>query len=464
MDTVALGETLLWAMRELITARLGDARLRLRLAKLVAAFILYPNGSLPETFKDWGSLKAAYRFFSNRRVQPRAVFDAHKDATLRRMEGRPLVLVAQDTTFFNYTTHAHTTGLGPIGANKQKQQGFAMHSAMAIDPDSGEPLGLMGAILWSRQQPRAKTAKKQRRSSATPQEKESARWLKMLERVTQGLPAGTDVVAVSDRESDTIEYLHAAATGGHKFLVRATHNRKLVEGEEQRLWQAAEAAEVLGVVIITVPRADDRPQRQTALALQVATVMLAPPAGKRALGPVRVTAILAREVTCPQGQEPVHWLLLTNLTVTTAEDAARCLQWYTCRWRIERFHFVLKSGCRVEELQLAEAVRIQRALAVFSIVAWRLLALTYAAREHPNEPCTRFLPDDEWRALACFVNNTPEPPSTPPDLHTAVRWIAKLGGFLGRKRDGEPGVKVIWRGLRLLPGITRMWCIMRRRE
>lgn len=400
MDTVALGETFLWAMREFITARLGDARLHQRLAKLVATFLLYPNGSLPETFREWGSLKAAYRFFSNRRVQARAIFAAHTDATLRRLEGRPTVLVAQDTTFFNFTPHAHTTGLGPIGANKQKQRGFAMHSAMAIDPDSGEPLGLMGALLWSRQEPQPKMTKTKKKppssKSKTPREKESARWLKMLERVTQGLPAGTQVVAVSDRESDTIEYLHAAVTGGHQFLVRATHNRKLAEGEEERLWQAADAGDMLGVVIVTVPRADDRPQRHAALALHVATVMLAPPAGKRALGPVRVTAILAREVMCPEGQEPVHWLLLTNLTVTTAEDAARCLQWYTYRWRIERFHFVLKSGCRVEELQLAEAVRIQRALAVFSVVAWRLLALTYAARKLPDEPCTRFLSDDEY--------------------------------------------------------------------
>lgn len=143
-----------------------------------------------------------------------------------------------------------------------------------------------------------------------------------------------------------------------QFLVRATRNRRLADGEEKRLWQAAEAADVLGVVMVTVPRADDRPTRQAAVPLQVATVRLAPPAGKRTLDPVRVTAILEREVTCPEGQEPLPWLLLTNLDVTTAEDAARCLEWYTYRWRIERFHYVLKSGCQVEELQFAEAVRI----------------------------------------------------------------------------------------------------------
>ncbi len=461
---VALGETVLWAMREFVSARLGDARLRLRLAKLVAAFTVYPNGSLPQTFSDWGSLKAAYRFFSNRRVQARSIFDAHAASTMERLQGHPVVLAAQDTTYFNFTSHPRTSGLGPIGANNTKQRGFLMHSAMAVDADNGEPLGLMGAVLWSRAERAPAVRDKKTRSARTPQEKESARWLKMLQHVTQGVPAGTEVVAVSDRESDTIEYLHLAVTGGHKVLVRATHDRKLATGEEQRLWQAVEGADVLGVVSVTVPRADDRPARQAIVALQATTVTVAPPAGKRALGPVPVTAVLAREAMCPEGQEPLHWLLLTTLPVSTVDDAARCLRWYTYRWRIERFHFVLKSGCRVEELQLTEAARIQRALAAFSVVAWRLLSLTYAAREHPDEPCTRFLSAAEWQALACFVQKTPEPPSTPPDLRTAVRWIAKLGGFLGRKSDGEPGVKVLWRGLRRLPDITEMWRIMRLRQ
>lgn len=461
---VTLGETFLWALRELLSARLGDARLNVRLAKLVAAFSVHPNGSLPETFKTWGDLKAAYRFFSNRRVQARSIFDAHAQSTRQRLDGRPVVLVAQDTTFFNYTTHPHMTGLGPIGAKRHKQRGFAMHSAMAIDADSGEPLGLLGAILWARKERPTATTVEPDRPAKTPEEKESARWIKMLERVTRDIPAGTQVVAVSDRESDTIEYLHAAVRGNHPFIVRATHNRKVVSGEEKRLWQATEAAEVLGVVMITVPRADGRPARHAKLTLQAATVDLAPPSGKRALGPIRVTAVLAREVMCPEGQEPLHWLLLTNVPVASVADAARCLRWYTYRWRIERFHFVLKSGCKMEELQLAEAVRIQRALAVFSVVAWRVLAITYAAREHPDEPCTRVLSDDEWRALACFVNETATPPAAAPDLHTAVRWIAKLGGFIGRRRDGEPGVKVIWRGLRRLPDITAMWRIMQRHD
>jgi hypothetical protein len=139
----------------------------------VAAFSVHPNGSLPETFRNWGDLKAAYRSFSNRRVQARSSFDAHAQSTVKRLEGRRTILVAQDTTFFNYTTHPHTTGLGPIGANRQKQRGFAMHSAMAIDADSGEPLGLLGAILWARKAERPVSpaaAAQQDRPARTPEE------------------------------------------------------------------------------------------------------------------------------------------------------------------------------------------------------------------------------------------------------------------------------------------------------
>ena len=161
-------------MREFVSARLGDARLRLRLAKLVAAFTGYPNGSLPQTFTDWGSLKAAYRFFSNRRVQARSIFAAHAASTMETLKGHPIVLAAQDTTYFNFTSRPRTS-------------------------DNGEPLGLMGAVLWSRAEPALAARDKKARSARTPQEKESARWMKTLHHITQGVPAGTEVVAGSDR-------------------------------------------------------------------------------------------------------------------------------------------------------------------------------------------------------------------------------------------------------------------------
>jgi hypothetical protein len=150
-------------------------------------------------------------------------------------------------------------------------------------------------------------------------------------------------------------------------------------------------------------------------------------------------------------------LLLTTLTVNSFEDAVRCIRWYTYRWLIERYHYVLKSGCRIEQLQLETADRIKKALATYAIVAWRLLWLIYSSREHPDIPCAPVLEIHEWQSLYCHVHATSIPPTTPPSLQQAVLWIAKLGGFLARQHDGNPGVKTIWRGWQRLHDIAFTW-------
>ncbi len=167
--------------------------------------------------------------------------------------------------------------------------------------------------------------------------------------------------------------------------------------------------------------------------------------------------VLAEEDAAPTGVRPVCWLLLATFPVITFDDAIRCVSYYSYRWLIERYHFVLKSGCGLEKLQLETGEGIHRALSTYCIVAWRLLWLTYEARRNPDLPCDRVLETHEWQSLYCCVHKTSIPPVTPPSLHEAVVLIARLGGFLGRKGDGEPGVKTIWRGLRRLHDIASGW-------
>ncbi len=171
---------------------------------------------------------------------------------------------------------------------------------------------------------------------------------------------------------------------------------------------------------------------------------------------------MAQEENPPPGMEAVSWLLLTTLAITCFEDVVQCLRWYSYRWLIERYHYVLKSGCRLEQLQLEAADRIHRALATYTIVAWRLLWITYLARYHPDTPADTVLQTHEWQALYCTIHQTPLPPDVPPNLRACVRWIAQLGGFLARKQDGEPGVKTIWQGLRRLHDITQTWLLLSR--
>jgi hypothetical protein len=162
----------------------------------------------------------------------------------------------------------------------------------------------------------------------------------------------------------------------------------------------------------------------------------------------------------PSGEKAISWLLLTTLEVRDFEQASRCLRWYSYRWLIERYHYTLKSGCRLEQLQLETADRLERALATYAIVAWRLLWLTYEARTHPTKSIEAILPAHYWQALYCHIHQTTILPQEPPSLANCVRWIARLGGFLGRKSDGEPGVKTLWLGLQRVHDMASIWQLM----
>lgn len=168
------------------------------------------------------------------------------------------------------------------------------------------------------------------------------------------------------------------------------------------------------------------------------------------LPPLPLQAVLVEEIDPPPHVQPVQWLLLTTLPVASLAEAERVVRWYSYRWRIERYHFVLKSGCKLEELPLETAQRLRRALSLYAMVAARLLHLTYRARQEPESSCEPAVSREEWHVLwQHFCPGQPLPAQVP-SLRQAIGWIARLGGFLGRKHDGEPGVKVLWRGLRTL--------------
>ena len=449
----------LWACAELGDANLGDARLTQRLVRMAATFSEHPAQSIPSAHEaQWHQAKAAYRFLDNDAVDPQEILAAHRRATLRRIDAADtrLILCVQDTTHFDFTKHHATEGMGPTGAPGLR--GFFLHSTLAVDPVEGLPLGLLCTQWWARPEEASGTSRKKR----PIEEKESYRWLDMLKRSTADLPDGLRAITVADREADIFEFFARARDLGQELLVRAQHDRTVQTTDEelQGLRQAVSAAPALGTVTFTVPRTDKRPAREAIATLHVAAVTFRPPGHLAAPRPaaVPVHAILVQEVDAPADQEPVRWLLLATFPVETAEQAAQCLKWYTYRWRIERLHFTLKSGGgNFERLQLETAERLWRALAIYLVVAFRVLWIDLLARSRPEDPCTIILTDDEWRALYCHRFKTRTPPREPPSVRTATRWIAALGGFLGRKGDGEPGVKTLWRGIDRLRDIVVVW-------
>jgi hypothetical protein len=438
-------------------ARLPEARLRARLDHLVTALAACAEGTLAQALASWGQLKAAYRFFANPRVTPQAIVASTRPDGLARLAAAEVVLLIQDTTDLDFTHHPAVRGLGPIGTGAQ--WGLKVHTALAVLPEPLEPVGLLAQQLWRRDPARrgSRASKRQR----LPADKESDRWRAVEQASLVGLPATTLAVTVADREGDIFDWFAAPRPSHAHLLVRAAQAHRCLEDGTALLDAVAQTAK-LGAYQVDVPAAPGRAARTAVCRVRLAAVALRQPRnrppGTPSQAPVPVTAILVREEVPPaDSSEPLCWLLLTTLPLASFEDACRCIYWYTLRWLVERYHLVLKTGCRVEDLQLETADRLLRAAAVFCLVAVQVLALTYLPREQPALPCTVALSDAEWRTLVALRPALATPSGQPPALAVATRAIAQLGGFLGRTGDGEPGPLTLWRGLMRLKDTARGW-------
>jgi len=380
-------------------------------------------------------------------------------ATAARIREHELVLAVQDTTSLNYTAHRFVEGVGPINTIKDANVGLLLHETIAFT-EEGTPLGLIGAQCWARDA--AEAGKRHRRYELAIEDKESLKWLKGYQaavEIQRSCPA-TTLVVVSDRESDLYElFAEAALTpAGPRLLIRAERSRNR-KADNKNLWALVSKRSPVGFVEVQVPRQHARPARTARLAIRFLATTLKPPKRKPRLPAVRMTAVLAREVDAAASvKEPLEWMLLTTVEVAGFQDAVRMVRWYCKRWGIEVYHRILKSGCRIEDRRLNTADRLEACFAIDLVVAWRIFYLTKLGRETPDVPCTVLLEDDEWRALVWYVTKTPPPP-TPPSLHQALRMIASLGGFLGRKCDGDPGATTTWRGYERVMVITSAYRI-----
>jgi hypothetical protein len=449
-----------WIAEELKNSAIRDKRLVKRLIKTGALLAEHPHCSISQACSDWADAKAAYRLFDNEKMSPEAIIMSHKLQTIERIKGHQVILGVQDTTTLDYTHHPHTAGIGLLSHSKH-MKGILVHSSLAVTTD-GRPLGLLYQNFWIRDPEEA--GKRYLRKELPIEEKESNKWLEAMDASLQGIPDDTMVVTVCDREADIYDLFHKAVSEGKHLLVRASKDRRVVD-EHKHLFAQIQNSPVAGEIIVDVPKNTQRkrPTRKVRLSIQFCPATIKPPKYRshdKTLPNLTLYSVLAQEVDPPEGIEPIQWFLLTTLPVTTPEEAVEKVHWYTQRWKIERYHLTLKSGCKVEELQLETLERLQNALALYSVIAWRILWITYEARETPDAPCTVVLKDHEWQSLYCMVHKISVPPKTPPTLREAVLLIAKLGGFLGRKGDGEPGVIVLWRGMARLNDISEIWSIM----
>lgn len=443
-----------WATEELKQADLGDTRRNKRLVRLVEDLASQPASSVPQACGDIAATSAAYDFWKSPYFQPDDIRNAHIKSTIARSKEQEVVLMIQDTTNIDLTSHPATSGLGYL--DHRTSMGLKVHSTLAATIN-GVPLGIINQQVWARELENLGRAKKRRQRET--QDKESQRWLDSLEATQQLLPEEKLFVTMGDSEADIFDLFSQQRPQNSHLLIRGTHNRK-VDHDAKYLHQAIRATPACATLTVEVKRSPEHIARSAIVTIRFARLEIQVPLHhmrRKQLKPVKLQVVLAQEENPPQAVSPISWLLLTTLEINRSEDAARCVKWYTYRWLIERYHYALKSGCGIEKLQLETTHRINMALATYSIVAWRLLWLTYEARANPDLPCDLVLEACEWQSLCATISKNPTPPKQPPCLREAVRMIAALGGFLGRACDGEPGVKTIWRGLRRLHDIAATW-------
>lgn len=420
-----------WAEQEMGGADLGDARRSRRLVRLVDRLAQQPSLSIPAACSAAAEIKAAYRLLSHEAIGWHDILAPHFQNSLQRMNAQPVVLCLQDTTELNFNGQ-DIDGLGPL--SYEAQRGMYLHATYAVSP-TRVPLGVLDAWMWAREPKHSDGT----RSGVC----ESTRWVEGYERLVETaaeLPH-TKLVCVGDRESDMMALLVRAQQLGHAvdYLLRCQHNRVLPQGG--KLWDSVMASAVLGHIAFELPAGRGRKARSVQQAVRVQRLEL----DDRQGGKVAVTCLIASEVDAPQGAKPVVWRLLSNRHVNTLEDAAQLIDWYRARWEIELLFLTLKEGCRVEALQLCSVQRIERALAIYLVVAWRIGLLMRLGRSYPQWDAERLLMPEEWQA-AWIVAGQKVPDKTP-TLRQALHMIARLGGFMGRKGDGEPGVKSLWIGL-----------------
>lgn len=376
-----MGHDVSWAEQEFGGAKVGDARLASRLIKLADRLGDAPSASIPGACNGKAETQAAYRLFDQVRSDRRglgweAVLEPHIASTAARMAEHPVVLSVQDTTELDFNGQ-EIKGLGPLSF--EARRGMYLHPTYVVTPQR-LPLGIVNAWMWARPLDTL----------------ESRRWVEGYERQAElaGRLPGTRIVYVADREGDMLELMQTAHKLGcpADYLLRAQHNRCLPQGG--KLWPTVLAAPALGEIEFTLPERSNRPARQVRQMLWAQTVGLPDGHG----GTMPVTCVMARETQAPPGQKAIEWRLLTNRQVATLEDAAQLIDWYRCRWEIEMLFHVLKNGCRIEALILGHVKKLELAIAIYLVVAWRLAHLMRLGRVCPDLPASVVFDQTEWQA------------------------------------------------------------------
>jgi hypothetical protein len=461
----------------------GDARLNKRLCKIVERLAEKPNMSIPSACDGRAEMEAAYRFFDNRNVSAQEIFDSHAKATMERIRGTKIVLLVQDTTEIDLTRpESVVVGAGPLSSDSQL--GGLLHAMVAFEP-SMVPLGMLWNKRWVRESIHKELTRKEKdkaRRKLPFEEKESFRWLEGWRRaieIAEQIP-DTCCVCIGDSESDIYELFaepRPTESAQAHLLIRGCYDRSIdptnqdddgVGNESQTLMEAVRAQPILATQTIDISqrkqknqadkkkRTQARNARTAVVSIRATTVSINRPqrCDSSLASKVQVNVVLVEETEPPDGQIPIQWLLITTLPIGTLEEVQSVIAYYCCRWQIEIFFRTLKSGCRIEERYFERYTRLENCLAIYVIIAWRILYLCRLSEDCPDLCCEVVFSPSEWKPLVMLVKKSI--PSEPPRLREVVRMVASLGGYVIRGTT-KPGTQTLWLGLQRLNDFATAW-------
>lgn len=470
-----------WVVEELKDVNLNDQRLNERMYQVLEQLGGCPQASIPAACGGWAETQAAYRFFDNKKVSFDRLLEPHIEATYRRVKDHSVVILSQDTTEIDLTRPTQQVqGAGYLSVNSRR--GAFLHPLLAFTAE-GTPLGTVYAEAWTREEqkvPDSRSGKeRERERRRTPiEEKETMRWLDALaeaRKVSHHVPK-TQLICVADSEADIYELLEASHASGVDWIVRGGCDRALTTSKNTGNPAGHLREHVLGSDCLftneihvrarqsKIPsdkrrRNKSRPAREATVETRAALVTLrAPRRHDRKLKDISVNVVLVSEIDTPPDEEPVEWILLTNLPIDSPDQVREVIQYYTVRWMIEVYFRTLKSNCRVEERQFETIDRALNALAVYMIVAWRGLMICRMGREFPHMSCDAIFEPEEWKSVFYFIHKQP-PPNEPPTLKQMTRMLGTLGGYVDRIRKDEPGPQTVCVGLQRAHDITSCWKI-----
>ncbi len=433
----------------------GDVRRDERFVALINNISSQPGASIPKQNSRWYDTKATYEFFKNEHVSLEEIKKTMMLYGAKQAEGEIKVLIAHDISNISYN-ELQAKGLGYLD-NKQGR-GILCYSSVAATTE-GLPLSLLYQHTWTR--PLEHLGKSHRRKQLAFEEKESYRWYEAMSEVNKLLGNNIHKIHVADREADIYELFFHAYEHNTDLLIRARHNRQLSDGSH--LWDHIGEQMVAATAELDIPDKTGKRKLKVAAGVKYHEVeILRPCKNKDSYESITLTAIEIKEKNAASNkdEDTIHWKLLTTLEIASVTDVLQCVKWYTYRWLIERFHYVLKSGTKIEELQLKDAQSLQKAISVYSMAAFRVMQLVYQSRHYPEVSCEVVLTKAQWATLCMLIQGNNKIPPQAPSLQQAVTWIGRLGGHLGRKADGPPGLKTVWQGYQQLCHATSVYELM----